>query len=56
METRTPPAPPHDELARRDRRGRDHRRGAMGSALLIFGEHLVEPVVRADLGWMAVSL
>jgi hypothetical protein len=31
-------------------------RGAMGSALLIFGERLVEPVVRADLGWMAVSL
>lgn len=31
-------------------------RGAMGSALLIFGEHLVEPVIRADLGWMAVSL
>lgn len=31
-------------------------RGAMGSALLVFGERNIDPVVAADLGWNARSL
>lgn len=31
-------------------------RGAMGSALLVFGARNLAPVVAADLGWMARSL